>query len=551
MLKFPLLPDILVPMETKEKKLNTAEELIQIPRAKYEAQCDELKSLKEYVAELEKRLNWLMEQTLLSRHNKYAFTSERQEQLVMDGFGRTFNEAELLADSNAPEIPPEEETVEVSAHKRRRGGSVMDILPEDVPVEVVEHRLEGEDLVCPECGTEMVEIGKEIRKTLVIKPAQVYVREDRYFTYACPQCKQDNADVPIAQAAKEATLIPGSFASPEAVSYLMTQKYMMGSPLYRLEREFFLKEIYLTRQTMSNWLIRCSEDWLSPVYRELRRELNRREVLHADETTLQVLREPDRRAQSKSYMWLYRTSGDAENPIVLYEYTQTRKAEHPEKFLDSFCGYLHADGYSGYHSLPERFTVVGCLAHARRKFADALKVLPAEQRKDSNPARALEYFGKLAAWEKKFASLSAEKRYEQRLEQEKPVLDALYAWADSLRNVAPKSALGKALYYLREQREYLYRYLLDGRLEWTNNRAERSIKPFVIDRKNFLFANTPEGAQSSAVIFSLIETAKENGLDPYRYLLWVLTEAPKQFQDNPSWAVSLMPNNAPSQCRVK
>ena len=537
-------------METKEKTTNIREETETVSREEYHILRAENAALKEYVAELEKRLNWLTEQYLLSKHNKFAFTSEQQEQLVMEGFGRTFNEAELFADPNAPEIPPEEETVEVSSHKRRRSGSVTDILPEDVPVEVVEHRLEGEELVCPECGAEMVEIGKEVRRTLVIRPAEVSVREDRYYTYACPQCKQDNIEVPIVQAPRDAALIPGSFASPEAVACLMTQKYMMGSPLYRLEREFFLKEIYLSRQTMSNWFIRCSNDWLSPVYRELRQELNRHEVLHADETTLQVLREPGRKAQTKSYMWLYRTSGDAEYPIVLYEYTRTRKAEHPEEFLGGFHGYLHADGYSGYHSLPKRFTVVGCLAHARRNFADALKVLPAEQRKDSLPAQALAYFARLAAWEKKFEALSYELRYEQRLEREKPVLDALYAWADTLKNVVPKSALGKALYYLREQKEYLYRYLLDGRLEWTNNRAERSIKPFVIDRKNFLFANTPEGAQSSAVIFSMIETAKENGLDPYRYLVWLLRTAPA-IANEPDWPKQLMPSNAPQECRVK
>ena len=530
-------------MEAKKKQPHIEDETITISRAEYEA-------LKEYNAELERRLNWLTEQYLLSKHNKYAFTSEQQEQLVMEGFGRTFNEAELVADANAPEILPEEETVEVSAHKRRRSGSVTDILPEDIPVEVVEHRLEGEDLICPECGTEMVEIGKEVRKTLVIQPAKVSVREDWYYTYACPQCKQDNIEVPIAKAPKDAALIPGSFASPEAVAYLMTQKYMMGSPLYRMEREFFLKEIYLNRQTMSNWFIRCSEDWLYPVYQELRQELNRCEVLHADETTLQVLHEPGRKAQSKSYMWLYRTSGDAKNPIVLYEYTRTRKAEHPEEFLGTFHGYLHADGYSGYHSLPKRFIVVGCLAHARRKFADALKVLPTEQRKDSLPAQALAYFAKLAAWEKQFRELSFEQRNQQRLEREKPVLDAIYAWAGTLKNVAPKSALGKALYYLQEQKEYLYRYLLDGRLEWTNNRAERSIKPFVIDRKNFLFANTPQGAQSSAVIFSLIETAKENGLDPYRYLVWLLRTAPLMV-DNPDWPKKLVPANAPEECKVK
>ena len=546
-------------MENNTKTTRTTEEMITVSRAEYDAlrtKHDALRaeysSLKEYANELERKLNWLSEQLLLAKHNKFSFTSEQQEQLVMNGFGRTLNEAELFADNKAPEVPSEEEFETVAEHKRRkRTGTVTDIVPEDTPVEVVEHRLEGDDLVCPECGETMVEIGKDVRRTLVIKPAEVSIREDRYYTYACPKCKDENTEVPVIETPREEPLISGSFASPEAVAFLMTQKYVMGSPIYRMEQDFLRTGILLSRQTMSNWMIRCSEDYLTPIYEELHRRLILCEVLHADETTLQVLREANKKAQSKSYMWLYRTSGDAEHPIVLYDYQPNRKIENAEKFLGDFQGYLHADGYSGYHSLPERITVVGCLAHARRKFADALKVLPVEKRRDSSAAEALRFFAKIAAWEKRFADLEPEDRHKMRQEKEKPILDALYAWADTRKNVAPKSMLGKAIYYLKEQRIYLERYLLDGRLESTNNRAERSIKPFVIDRKNFLFANTPNGANSTAVTFSILETAKENRLDPYAYLLYIFRTAPGLDRQNPDWILPLLPENAPDCCKVK
>jgi hypothetical protein len=250
-------------------------------------------------------------------------------------------------------------------------------------------------------------------------------------------------------------------------------------------------------------------------------------------------------------MWLYRTSGCAEHPIVLYEYQPNRKAENSEKFLKAFSGWLHADGYQGYHKLPENIRVVGCWAHARRKFDEALNALDKDTRKGSLAATGECYCSRLFRLEEAFAELPPEERYAKRLEQEKPVLDALLAWANEASGkVAPKSALGKALHYLLEQWPYLVRYLEDGRLELSNNRAERSIKPFVMGRKNWLFANTPAGAQSSAVIYSLIETAKESGLDPYRYLLWILESAPALRQTDETWAEKLIPANAPDICQV-
>ena len=245
----------------------------------------------------------------------------------------------------------------------------------------------------------------------------------------------------------------------------------------------------------------------------------------------------------------YRTSGCVEQSIVLYEYQPTKKAEHAETFLRGFNGWLHADGYQGYHKLPGNIRVVGCWAHARRKFDEALQTLPKEMQKDSPAAIGECYCSRLFKLEQAFAELTPEERYEKRLEQEKPVLDALLSWANEMQaKTAPKSALGRAIHYLLEQWPYLTRYLEDGRLELSNNRAERSIKPFVMGRKNWLFANTPGGAQASAVIYSLIETAKENSLDPYRYLLWILQTAPQLSETNKAWAESLLPANAPEEC---
>ena len=245
----------------------------------------------------------------------------------------------------------------------------------------------------------------------------------------------------------------------------------------------------------------------------------------------------------------YRTSGCVEQSIVLYEYQPTKKAEHAETFLRGFNGWLHADGYQGYHKLPGNIRVVGCWAHARRKFDEALQTLPKEMQKDAPAAIGECYCSRLFKLEQAFAELTPEERYEKRLEQAKPVLDALLSWANEMQaKTAPKSALGRAIHYLLEQWPYLTRYLEDGRLELSNNRAERSIKPFVMGRKNWLFANTPGGAQASAMIYSLIETAKENGLDPYRYLLWILQTAPQLSETNKAWAESLLPANATEEC---
>ena len=325
------------------------------------------------------------------------------------------------------------------------------------------------------------------------------------------------------------------------------QKLSMGSLLYRQEQEWNRQSIIISRQTMSSWLIRCSDDWMAPVYDELHKQLLEHELLHADETELQVLHEEGKDAKFRSYMWLYRTSGDTERPILMCEYAPGRGQEYPSAFLAEFHRYLQTDGYSGYNAVKGAIHV-GCWAHARRKFDEALRAVPKGKRSPT-AEQGVAYCSQLFKLEEKFKDLSPEERKEQRLKQEKPVLDVMLAWANT-RNAAPKSKLGIALNYLKNQWTDLTAYLQDGRIELSNNRAERSIKPFVISRKNFLFANTARGAKSSAVMFSLIETAKENGLDPYCYLTWVLNEGPKRAVTNPDWAASLVPQNAPLRCKA-
>jgi len=250
-------------------------------------------------------------------------------------------------------------------------------------------------------------------------------------------------------------------------------------------------------------------------------------------------------------MWLYRTSGDTINPIILYDYQPDRKAEHAKRFLKDFNGYLHADGYDGYHDLSDNIKVVGRFAHARRKFDEAIKGLSKNDQANSTAGIGKQFCDKLFSLERDFADLSADERFQKRQELSRPVFDDFYKWVDSF-DPPQKTGLRTAIVYVRNQREYLGRFLEDGRLEISNNRAERSIKPFVIGRKNWLFANTPRGAKASAILFSIIETAKENGLNPYEYLTYVFTHAPNwDIHHNINNLERLIPWFVPHSCKAK
>ena len=489
--------------------------------------------LKSRIAELESLVKFYEGQFRLNQHRQFGASSEKSEYDQL----HLFNEVEATAD----ETVPEPELTEIKRHFRKRKRLVNETLPEHLPIEVVEHDLLPEQQVCDVCDGSLHVMGREKRRELIIIPAQVKIREHVRKVYACRDCEKDEYGVPIVKASVDEPVIKGSFASPEAIAHIMHQKFVMGAPLYRQEQDWNRQGIMLSRQTMSNWLLKATEDWLAPIYDTFREMLLQRKVLHADETTLQVLREPDKTAQSKSYMWLYRTSGDTKYPIVLYEYQPDRRAKRPAEFLKGFEGYLHTDGYDAYHRLPKEIVVVGCFAHARRKWDEALKTVSESDRNGKNVLRGKRYCDKLFEIERKLTDISPQERYVKRQELAKPVLDEFYAWLEAL-DVLPKIPLGKAAHYMFSQRKYLERYLLDGRLEISNNRAERSIKPFVIGRKNFLFANTPRGARASAIMFSIIETAKENGLNPFKYLVYVFQNAPNwNIRDNLAGLEQLLP----------
>ena len=514
-------------------------ETVTILKSEYDSFLSELVALKAYNAELNSKVEWLMEQFRLSKHRQFGASSEKSDYSQLN----LFDEAEISSDI----LIPESDIVEIERHFRKRKNMVNDKLPEDLPIEIVEHDLLEDEQVCPECDGNLHVMGREmLRRELKLIPAKAVVVEHVRKVYACRQCEKDECGVPILKAAVANPVIKGGFASPEAVAHIATQKFVMGIPLYRQEQEWARYDINLSRQTMSNWLVKATFDWLEPIYDTFKEMLCNHKVLHADETSLQVLHEPGKSAQSKSNMWLYRTSGDIRNPIILYEYQPDRRAEHPKFFLKNFNGYLHADGYEGYHDLSDNIKVVGCFAHARRKFDEALKGLPKRDQADSLAMVGKKFCDKLFSIERDFAKLITEERFAKRQELSKPVFAEFYKWIATL-NPPPKTGLYTAVVYARNQRKYLERYLEDGRLEISNNRAERSIKPFVIGRKNWLFANTPRGAKASAILYSIIETAKENGVNPYEYLTYVFKNAPNwDVRTNFDYLDLLMPWNAPT-----
>jgi transposase len=500
--------------------------------------------LRQEVEELKTLVKYYEEQLRLSKHKKYGASSEKtppdQQQLLL------FDEAE-----NEAELRKAEPVLEEITYKRRKkeGKREEDLV--DLPVEVVEHSLTEEQKVCPECGGAMHVMGHDSRRELDIIPARVVVKEHRWEVCSCRNCERNGTSVPVVKATVPEPLIKGSLVSPSSAAYIMTQKYVNALPLYRQEQDFLSRDISLSRQTMANWMIRCSQDWLEPVYERMRELLLQESVLHADETQIQVLREPGRASRTESYMWLYRTSGCAQNAIVLYEYQPTRSGSHPRKFLEGYRGYLHTDGYSGYNSLGAQITRVLCFAHARRKFDEALKSLPDEGKETGVARIGLEHFNRLFALEREYEkqALSPYERYKRRLEESKPISDEFFRWAAQTKAL-PKFAVGKALHYALEHRRYLENVFLDGRLELSNNRAERTIRAFIIGRNNWIFSATQKGARASSVIYSVIQTAKENGLKPFEYLEHLFRTIPNSTHGDLD---DLLPwgKHIPDACRMK
>jgi len=460
----------------------------------------------------------LTEQLNLALARRYAASSEKlsPDQISL------FDEAELDGEAEADsvvDVSIDDDDITVAAHKRKKRGRKP--LPDHLPRIEIIHELPESERHCDHDGRRLTEIGEVISEQLDIIPAKIQVTRHIRKKYAC-DCGRCIKTAPL-----PAQPIPKSMASPGLLAHITVSKYADALPLYRQETILQRIGIDIPRATLANWMIKVG-GLVQPLINLMHEQLLSHDIMQMDETTVQVLKESGKKAQSKSYLWLQR-GGPLEHPVVLYHYDPGRGAEVAKRLLEGFKGYLQTDGYDGYNAaVAENDLVhVGCMAHARRKFNDAVKA-QGKNKKRGKAHRGLTLIQKLYRVEKQARKLTPEKRYAQRQLYAKPILDEMRAWLENaLPQVPPSSVTGKALHYLHNEWDKLIRYLEDGRLEIDNNAAENAIRPFVVGRKNWLFSDSVKGVTASANLYSLIETAKANGLEPYAYLRYLFTELPK------------------------
>lgn len=486
----------------------------------------------------------LLTQKLYGRSSeKSPVPDENQLSLFTDDELNVFNEAEALTNPNQLEI----QNVTGFQRRRKTSGQKAQLI-KDLPITLIECTLHEDDTHCEWCNTELRSIGREyVREEVEFIPAQLKVNKIYRHAYECPTCKADGADM-IVKAETPQPVIPKSLASASSVAWLLHQKFEMSLPFHRQEKEWESYGITLNRTTMANWVMNASKRWLTPLYEQLHEELLKGKIAFADETTMQVLNEPGRKATSKSYMWLYRNGTETDKRIVLYDYRPTRAGENPKKFLAGFKGYLHCDGYEGYNKVAG-ITRVGCWAHVRRKFHEGIPKTTSSKISQCEIGR--NYCDQLFKLEKQLADFSSEERLKKRQEEALPILNEFWQWVGQT-NALPHSLLGKALSYAKKQKPHLMNYLQDGDLHLSNNLAERSVRPFVVGRKSWNFSTSVKGAKASAVAYSLIETAKENGLNAYKYLSYLFEELPNvPFKEEPDLLQAYLPwsSTIQQQCR--
>ena len=503
-----------------------------------------IEHLENTIVSLEQQVANLTEMVMLLRKDKFGPSSEKTPKQV-EGQLSLFNETEIEADATIEE--PIKKTVK--GYTKTSTKTKREELIKDLPVREVLCESAPEDMNCPRCNSELRPIGKEtVREELEYIPAKLQIVRYVRMSYECPKCK--HSDKPYIQKANTPTsLMNHSLASPSSVAHVMYEKYVNSVPLYRQEKDWEQLGIALSRATMANWVVRCSQDYFTPIIEHLRKELISRDIIHCDETPVQVLKEEGKKPQTKSYMWLYRTGNDNKHPVILYDYQPSRNGDHAVTFLKDFKGYVHSDGYSGYNKLTD-ITRCGCWAHLRRKFVEAI---PTKKSSDSLTSAEIgrDYCDRLFQVEATLKDLTPEERFTKRLELEKPILEAFWCWLESL-NVLKGSALAKAATYATNQKKYMENYLLDGRCALSNNSAENAIRPFTVGRKNWLFADTPKGATASAAVYSIIETAKANGLNVYTYLEYLLLYMPDtDWQNHPEELEDLMPWSEAVQAECK
>ena len=493
-----------------KKMIKTLQATVDAANKREEALTQERDNLKDEVALLRKKL--------------FGSSSEKRT-LDIPGQLNLFNEAEMEQDPAVAKAEELEASLPDKAGKKRKARTTDAERFKGIPVQKKYLDLDDGEKACPVCNTALEEIGEEfVRRELVFIPAKLKVYEYYSKNYTCPECSK--RDLPVIKKGKDGKphMLYG-MASAGTVAWVMYQKFCNGLPYCRQEKDWKQYGAAITRATMANWVIHNSEAFFLPMYEYFHRKLLERGFAMADETPLQVLHEPGRRAQTKSYMWLFRSGEDGGQPIVLYKYSETRAGDNAVDFLHGFKGYLMCDGYSGYNKVPDAKRTA-CWAHIRRYLTDAI---PKGKELDyAQPSvQGIMYINQLFHLEDvikaKYTSFDAIKK--ARLEKEKPIVEGFLSWLDNQSPVRG-SRMDKAVTYIQNRRPYLATYLEDGRCSFSNNLSENAIRPFTVGRKNWLFCDTPNGAQASAIVYTMVEMAKVNGVNVYHYLTYLLEKLP-------------------------
>ena len=482
------------------------------------------------IQELNKKMEVLIEQITLANKNRFGRSSEKMTDtsqicfMEVDGTIVFFNEAEAVSDLDAEEP----DTLENKPARTAKVVGKKDADIKDLPVNIINHYLTDEELVAEFGENGWKQLPDAISKRYCFIPAKVEIDEHHVGVYA------SKTDDRIIKADHPKALLHGSLVSPTIAAAIMNGKYVNAVPLYRLEQEFSRYGLTITRQNMANWMIRLGESYLAVLYDYLHQKLYNYHVIQADETPVLVNRD-GRSAGSKSYMWVYR-SGHlyTDKQIVLYDYHKTRNSSHPREFLRDYSGICVTDGYQVYHTIEkerEDLQIAGCWVHARRKFDEALTVIPKAHQNKSNAFLVIKQIQAIYREEGKLNKLSSEERLMQRQLVIKPLVDALFAYLKKMEPTVPASGqLRKAYTYILNQEKYLRVFLEDGEVPIDNNASERAIRGFCIGKKNWQMIDTINGAHSSAIIYSIAETAKANNLKPYDYFVYLLEEIPKHME---------------------
>lgn len=515
-------------------------------------QQEQLEALTKELHDTNEKMQKLMEQVILAKHQRFGRSSEKLEDasqicfLEVDGNIVFFNEAEAVCDLGAAE--PEELEVPATKRPKRKGKKDADL--SELEVKRIDHYLSVEELEA-EFGTNgWKKLPDAVSKRYLFIPAKVEVEEHHIGVYA------SKTDGHMVKAEHPKSLLHGSLVSASLGAAIINGKYVNAVPLYRLEQEFGRYGLNITRQNMANWCIRLSEEYLSVLYDYLHKEIYSYHVIQADETPVLVNRD-GRKAGAKSYMWVYR-SGHMykDRQIVLYEYQLTRNASHPREFLKGYQGICVTDGYQVYHTLEkelEELTIAGCWVHCRRRFDEALKLIDKRVQKNSEAFLIMKQIQAIYREEGKLSGLSSDERFKQRQVVIKPLVDAFFVYIKKL-NVSKKDKFGEAVHYALNQERYLRVFLTDGEVPMDNNASERAIRGFCIGKKNWQMIDTIHGAKASAVIYSIVETAKANNLKPFDYVQYLLEEIPKHMADTDrSFLEKLLPwsQTLPKEIRKK